>query len=207
MKLKAIQVASFFYVGVTCIMNKSGREIIAQIMNAKGVSRTLRRLANEIVERNGGVDNLVFIGLRTRGVPIAQRLIACIKEIEHVDIPLGVLDATLYRDDVAQKSESLLMQETDIPFTIDGKVVIMVDDVLYTGRTIRAALDALMDFGRPARIELAVMADRGHRQMPIRADYIGKTLLTSLGEEVAVRLNDIDGNDGIDLVKTEPRDN
>lgn len=181
-------------------MEKEHKEIIAEIMDARGLDRTLSRLAHEIIERNGGVENIVIIGLRTRGAPMAERLIAKIEKIEGSKVPLGVLDVTLYRDDVSKRSEAMAMQATNIPFDIDGKVVLLVDDVLYTGRTIRAAMDALIDFGRPSRIELAVMVDRGHRELPIKADYIGKTLLTSLGEEVAVRLKNIDGADGIDLV-------
>ena len=181
-------------------MENPSQSIIAEVMDARGLDRTLARLAHEIIERNGGVGNLVIIGLRTRGAPLAERLIEKIEEIEGVHIPHGVLDVTLYRDDFSRRSEALAMQTTNIPFDIDGKVVLLVDDVLYTGRTIRAAMDALIDFGRPSRIELAVMVDRGHRELPIKADYIGKTLLTSLGEEVAVRLQNIDGVDGIDLV-------
>ena len=181
-------------------MSKSKKNIIAEIMDARGLDRTLARLAHEIIERNRGVENLVIIGLRTRGAPLAERLIAKIEGIEGSKVPLGILDVTLYRDDFSKHSESLAMQTTDITFDLDGKVVLIVDDVLYTGRTIRAEMDALMDFGRPARIELAVMVDRGHRELPIKADYIGKSLLTSLGEEVAVRLKNIDGVDGVDLV-------
>ena len=217
-------------------MDKNKKEIIAEIMDARGLDRTLSRLAHEIIERNVGVENIVIIGLRTRGAPLAERLIAKIEAIEGTKVPLGALDVTLYRDDFSKRSEALATQTTNIPFDIDGKVVLLVDDVLYTGRTIRAAMDALIDFGRPARIELqrldedgeptgrplpiapdavvlaggddeqhvrvalAVMVDRGHRELPIKADYIGKTLLTSLGEEVAVRLKNIDGVDGIELV-------
>lgn len=178
----------------------SEQRIIAEIMDARAFDRTLSRLAHEIIERNRGVENLVFIGLRTRGAPLAERLIEKIEAIERIKVPLGVLDVTLYRDDVSRRADILSMQTTDIPFDIDGKVVVIVDDVLYTGRTVRAAMDALVDFGRPARIELAVMIDRGHRELPIKADYVGKMLLTSRGEEVAVRLKDIDGADRVDLV-------
>ncbi|MFQ5628601.1 MAG: bifunctional pyr operon transcriptional regulator/uracil phosphoribosyltransferase PyrR [bacterium] len=181
-------------------MSKTDKKVIAEIMDARGLDRTLARLAHEIIERNRGAENLVIVGLRTRGAPLAERLNAKIEEVEGSKVPQGVLDVTLYRDDFSKRSEALAMQTTDIPFDLDGKVVLIVDDVLYTGRTIRAAMDALVDFGRPARIELAVMVDRGHRELPIKADYIGKSLLTSLGEEVAVRLENIDGVDGVDLV-------
>jgi pyrimidine operon attenuation protein/uracil phosphoribosyltransferase len=181
-------------------MSTDSQKIIAEIMDARGLDRTLARLAHEIIERNRGAENLVIVGLRTRGAPIAKRLRAKIKEIEGIEVPFGILDITFYRDDVTKRSEALLAQTTKIPFDIDGKVVLVVDDVLYTGRTIRAAMDALVDFGRPARIELAVMVDRGHRELPIKADYVGKSLLTSLGEEVAVRLKSIDGVDRVDLV-------
>lgn len=176
------------------------KHLIAEIMDARGFDRTLSRLAHEIIERNRGSENLVFVGMRTRGVPLAQRVIEKIVQIEGRQVPLGMLDVTLYRDDVGKRNESLQIQATDIPFDIDGKVVVLVDDVLYTGRTVRAALDALMDFGRPSRIELAVMVDRGHRELPIKADYIGKSMPTSRGEEVAVKLKSIDGVDGVYLV-------
>ena len=179
------------------------KEVIAEVMDSRNVDRTLGRLAHEIVERNRGVENLVFVGLQTRGVALTERLAEKIQQIEDLEVTSGSLDITLYRDDVSTKNEALTVQQTDIPFSIDEKVVVMVDDVLYTGRTVRAALDALMDFGRPERIELAVMIDRGHRELPIKADYIGKTLLTSLGEEVAVKLkNDEDvEEDGVYLVR------
>ncbi|KAA3610978.1 MAG: bifunctional pyr operon transcriptional regulator/uracil phosphoribosyltransferase PyrR [Calditrichaeota bacterium] len=173
---------------------------LAAIIDSKGVQRTLKRLASEILEESDGADNLVFIGLHTRGFPLAKRIIDCVKEEEHVDVPLGSLDVTLYRDDFGRRAESLQMQVTDVPVDIDGKTVILVDDVLYTGRTIRAALDALIDMGRPAKIRLVVMIDRGHRELPIKADFIGKYLPTSLGEEVSVKLKNIDGEDGVFLV-------
>lgn len=181
-------------------MSAEAKKIITEIMDTRSLDRTFARLAHEIIERNRGVEHLVFVGLQTRGAPIAKRLLSKIKDIEGIDVPLGILDVTLHRDDYSMRHEALKMQSTHIPFNLDGKVVVLVDDVLYTGRTVRAALDALMDFGRPSRIELAVMVDRGHRELPIRADYIGKNLLTSLGEEVAVKLQDIDGVDGIYLV-------
>ncbi len=175
-------------------------QIIAEVIDGRGLERTLARLAHEIIERNRGAENLVLIGLHTRGVPIARRLAELIRQIEGMEVPTGVLDVTPYRDDVGRRHEVLKLKTTHLPFDIDGKVVVLVDDVLYTGRTARAALDALMDYGRPARIELAVIVDRGHRELPIKADYIGKVLPTSLGEEVAVRLKEIDGEDGVFLV-------
>ncbi len=179
----------------------------AEIMNAPGFNRTLSRLANEIIEKNRGIDNLVMVGIRTRGVHVAQRLGEKIEQIEERKIPLGTLDVTLYRDDLSYNQRGTMrrlkhsrVQMTDMPFPLDGKVVILVDDVLYTGRTIRAALDALMDFGRPAKIQLLVIIDRGHRELPIRADYIGKEVVTTPGEEVRVKLASVDGVDGVDLV-------
>ena len=171
-------------------------------MDAKGLDRTIARLAHEIVENNRGIENLVILGLRTRGVPIAERLNNKIEKIEGKKLPLGVLDVTMYRDDVFKKIKQPKVQTTEIKFVIDGKKVIITDDVLYTGRTIRAALDAVTDFGRPTAIQLAVLVDRGHRQMPIRADYVGKNIPTSYGEEIRVKLKEIDKEDGVYLIKT-----
>jgi pyrimidine operon attenuation protein/uracil phosphoribosyltransferase len=144
------------------------------IMDDKALNRTLSRLAHQIVESNRGVENLAFVGIRTRGVQIAERLIEKIEPLEGRRLPLGMLDITLYRDDMLRKLKKPQVQQTDIPFDIDGKVVVLMDDVFYTGRTVRAALDALMDFGRPARIQLAVLIDRGHRELPIKADFVGQ---------------------------------
>ncbi len=172
------------------------------------MNRTLARLANEIIESNRGVEHLAFVGIRTRGVDVAQRLVEKIEHFEGRKLPLGALDVTLYRDDLSynqrgslQRMKKSRVQATDIPFDLDGKIVILVDDVLYTGRTIRAALDALMDFGRPAKIRLAVIIDRGHRELPIRADFTGKEIVTTPGEEVRVKLANVDGVDGVDLVE------
>lgn len=177
-------------------------------MDAAGLNRTLSRLAHEILESNRGVDNLVVVGIRTRGVQLAERLIEKIESFEGRKLPLGSLDITLYRDDLAYRQRALLsrskqprIQATDIPFDLEGKVVILVDDVIYTGRTIRAAMDALMDFGRPAKIRLAVMIDRGHRELPIRPDFVGKEVVTTPGEEVRVQLANVDGVDGVLLVE------
>ncbi len=183
-------------------------KIKGEIMDAIGLNRTLSRLAHEILESNRGVDNLVMVGIRTRGVHLAERLREKIESFEGRKLPLGSLDVTLYRDDLAYRQQALLsrmkqprIQATDIPFDLDGKVVILVDDVIYTGRTIRAAMDALMDFGRPAKIRLAVMIDRGHRELPIRPDFVGKEIVTTPGEEIRVQLANVDGVDGVLLVE------
>jgi len=189
-------------------MPASKVKIKSEIMDAQGLNRTLSRLANEITEHNRGVENVAFVGIRTRGVYLAQRIIEKIEQFEKRKLPLGSLDVTLYRDDVAHRhqrrarkaKEPRTLQTTDIPFDLDGKVVVLVDDVLYTGRTIRAALSALMDFGRPAKIQLVVMIDRGHRELPIRADFIGREIVTTPGEDVRGKLKNIDGVDGVYLV-------
>ncbi len=184
-----------------CDCDEMVKKVKAQIINSEGLNRTITRLAHEIVERNRGVENLVVLGIRTRGVPIAERIIDKIYEIEHKRLPLGILDVTMYRDDVFKKIKQPKVQTTEIKFDIDGKTVILVDDVLYTGRTVRAALDAIMDFGRPTKIELAVLVDRGHRELPIKADYVGKNVPTSLGEEVQVKVKEMDDEDGVFLVE------
>ena len=177
-----------------------GERIKAEIVDAEGLNRTITRLAHEIVERNRGTSDLVLVGVRTRGVPLAERLNQKIEEIEGRRLPLGVLDITMYRDDVLRKLKQPRVQTTDIPFHIDGKTVILVDDVLFTGRTVRAALDELMDFGRPDKVELAVLVDRGHRELPIKADYVGKNVPTSADEAVRVKLKEVDGEDRVLLM-------
>jgi len=172
----------------------------AEILNAEDISRIITRLAHEILEKNRGVENLALVGLRTRGAFVADRIAGKIKEIEGEEIPTGYLDVTLYRDDFRMRLKQPSVEVTNIPFDIDDQNVILTDDVLYTGRTVRAALDALMDFGRPARIYLAVLVDRGHRQLPIRADFVGKNIPTSIGEEVKVKMSEIDGEDTVLLV-------
>ena len=172
----------------------------AEILNAEDISRIITRLAHEILEKNRGVENLALVGLRTRGAFVADRIAGKIKEIEGEEIPTGYLDVTLYRDDFRMRLKQPSVEVTNIPFDIDDQNVILTDDVLYTGRTVRAALDALMDFGRPARIYLAVLVDRGHRQLPIRADFVGKNIPTSIGEEVKVKMSEIDGEDMVLLV-------
>jgi pyrimidine operon attenuation protein/uracil phosphoribosyltransferase len=173
------------------------------VLNADDIRRAVRRIAHEIVERNQGLDGIVLVGLRTRGVPLAERLAHSIEEFEGQRVPVGSLDIGLYRDDLASNSLRAQIQPTDMPINIDGRRVIIVDDVLYTGRSVRAALDALTDFGRPEQIQLAVLVDRGHRQLPIRADYVGKNIPTSLQEEVDVLLEETDGRDDVRIVHLE----
>jgi len=171
------------------------------VMDADRMGRTLARIAHEILERNRGVDELALVGIRTRGVPLARRLARAIFEINGHEVPTGALDITLYRDDLMRHAvgPQPLIRKTEIPFSIDDKRILLVDDVLYTGRTIRAALDALIDFGRPQAIQLIVMVDRGHRELPIKADYVGKNLPTSLSQSVQVHLQEIDGRDEVEI--------
>src|SRR5712672_98304 len=176
----------------------------AVVMDADRIARTLTRIAHEILERNKGVDDLALIGVRTRGVHIARRLGKILKEISGDDVPTGALDITLYRDDLMRHAvgPQPLVRRTEIPFSIDDKLILLVDDVLYTGRTIRAALDALIDFGRPRAIQLVVLIDRGHRELPIKADYVGKNLPTSPSQSVQVRLTEIDGRDEVEILES-----
>ena len=173
----------------------------AKILDKEAIERSLTRIAHEIVEKNKGVDNLCLVGIRNRGVYLAKRLAADIKKIENKDVPVGILDITLYRDDLTLISAQPVVHKTEIDFDIEGKVVVLVDDVLYTGRTIRAALDALVDFGRPKSIQLAVLVDRGHRELPVRADYAGKNIPTSQNETVEVRLEETDGKDEVVIIE------
>lgn len=175
--------------------------IKTEIMDASSISRTLKRLAHEILEHNKGVDGLALVGIRDRGDSLARRLYTLIQEIEGKSVPIGVLDITLYRDDFRRFSEKPVLQGTEIDFDITDLKVVLVDDVLYTGRTIRAALDALIDMGRPSQIQLAVLVDRGHREFPIKADYVGKNIPTSTGEEVQVRLQEVDGDDRVVILE------
>lgn len=167
------------------------------IMDADQMRRAIVRISHEIIEKNEGVDNVVLVGIRTRGVPLAERLANAIEAIENVKVATGSLDITLYRDDLSTLAYSPIVHNTEIDFDLKGKTVILVDDVLYTGRTIRAALDALIDMGRPKAIQLAVMVDRGHRELPIRADYVGKNVPTSRKETIEVTLAEMDGNDEV----------
>src|SRR5438445_2018347 len=170
-----------------------------RLLAADDIRRAVARLAHEVVERNEGVQALVLVGVRTRGIPLARRVQQCIAEFEGAEVPLGELDITLYRDDVHQRAPRSL-SPTSIPVDISNKTVILVDDVLFTGRTIRAALDALIDLGRPKAIQLLCLVDRGHRELPIRPDFIGKNVPTSRHEKVAVRLEEIDGVDEVVLM-------
>jgi pyrimidine operon attenuation protein/uracil phosphoribosyltransferase len=174
----------------------------AQILDPVALDRALTRIAHEILEKNGGAAELAFVGLRTRGVTLAQRLAAKIARIDGATLPVGTLDITLYRDDLGLRGAPVV-RGTDIPFSIKDKTVVLVDDVLFTGRTIRAALDALIDLGRPKAIQLAVLIDRGHRELPIRPDYVGKNLPTSRRETVAVRLKEHDGEDRVVIEEPE----
>ncbi|MGH3664862.1 MAG: bifunctional pyr operon transcriptional regulator/uracil phosphoribosyltransferase PyrR [Egibacteraceae bacterium] len=169
------------------------------VLAAEDLGRGLRRMAHEILERNKGAEGLVLMGIRTRGVPLAERLAANLGEIEGISVAAGSLDVTLYRDDYA-RTGPLPLGQTRFPEDVDGKVVVLVDDVLYTGRTVRAAMDAVMDYGRPRAIQLAVLVDRGHRELPIRADYVGKNLPTSDVQEVRVHLAESDGADEVLVV-------
>ena len=169
------------------------------VMDADRMSRSLTRIAHEIVERNRGIGDLALVGIRERGVPLARRIAAELDRISNADVPTGALDITLYRDDLMRQAvgPQPLVRSTDIPFDIDNRVILLVDDVLYTGRTIRAALDALIDFGRPRAIQLVVLIDRGHRELPIKADYVGKNVPTSRRESIQVRLQEVDGHDEV----------
>ena len=172
----------------------------AVVMGENDIGRTLIRIAHEIVEKNKGVADLALIGIRTRGVFLAKRLAQEIFKIEKKEIPVGTLDITLYRDDLSLVARQPLVLKTEIPFDVSQKKIVLVDDVLYTGRTIRAAMDAIVDLGRPQVIQLAVLIDRGHRELPIRADYTGKNIPTSNKEIVKVRLNEVDGEDKVGIV-------
>jgi len=170
------------------------------IMTAADIRRTLARIAHEIIERNSSTEHLVLVGMHTRGVPLAQRLAADIEAFERVRVSVGALDISLYRDDLNSLNSQPVVKNTDIPVNIDGKSVVLVDDVLYTGRSARAALDALFDLGRPHSIQLAVLVDRGHRELPIRADYVGKNMPSSRHEEIKVRLVETDSRDEVAIV-------
>ncbi len=178
------------------------------LLTSREISRALARIAHEIVERNKGAEGVVFVGMRTRGVPLARRIAETIEDFEGTPIPVGTLDIGLYRDDISpSESRSTTESHTDIPTSITDRRVILVDDVLYTGRSIRAAMDALMDLGRPESIQLAVLIDRGHRELPIRADYVGKNIPSSVDEEIQVQLLETDGVDRVvieNAAKKEP---
>ena len=173
---------------------------IKQVLSEEDIRRALQRLAHQILEKNPKLSEIVLIGIQTRGVYLAKRIQKILKDIEKFEVPLGVLDITLYRDDLTAIGPKPLVKETRIGFGISGKEIILVDDVLYTGRTIRAALDEIMDFGRPKRVELLVLVDRGHRELPVRADFVGKNIPTSNKEMVEVKLSEIDSKDQVLVV-------
>lgn len=171
----------------------------ADLMSPEDMKRALKRMSHQIIERNHGAENLVFLGIKRRGVPLAERLSSNINAIEGVEVPVGELDITLYRDDLSLISEEPVVNSSHVPFDVTGKTVVLVDDVIYTGRTARAALDATSSLGRAARIQLAVLVDRGHRELPIRADYVGKNVPTAGNELIAVQVEEIDGTEGVKL--------
>lgn len=174
-----------------------------ELLGSRDIERVLSRIAHEIVEKNRGTENLCLVGIQRGGVYLAQRLSRKIGEIEGAEAPVGSLDISLYRDDLGMRKDHPVVRKTDIPFDIAGRRIVLVDDVLFTGRSIRAAMDALMDFGRPAQIQLAVLIDRGHRELPIRADYVGKNIPTSLTESIEVQLREEGGEDKILLVQQQ----
>jgi pyrimidine operon attenuation protein/uracil phosphoribosyltransferase len=176
----------------------------SQLMSATEIDRTLQRLAHEIVERRGGTVNLALIGIRRRGVPLAQRIARAMRPIDGVDVPVGTIDITLYRDDLSTVAAQPVLQSSEIPFNVDDKDLILVDDVLYTGRTIRAAMNGLFDLGRPRRVQLCVLIDRGHRELPIEAAFIGRTVQTSDTEIIEVRLSEVDKEERVMLVERLP---
>ena len=175
-----------------------------QILSSDDIRRAVTRVAHEIAERNEGVGGVVLVGIRRRGVPLAQRVAATLADFEGARVPVGSLDITLYRDDLSMRGPAPIVHSTNIPIDITGRTVVLVDDVIYTGRTVRAALDALADLGRPARIQLAVLIDRGHRELPIRADFVGKNVPTASDEVIETRLREVDGgDDGVFIVRRD----
>lgn len=176
-------------------------QVKSQLMSASEIDRTLVRLAHEILERTGDLDRLAFIGIRRRGVPLAQRLAEKIESLERRAIPVGILDISLYRDDLSTIDHKPVVNATEIPFSVQGRDIILMDDVLYTGRTIRASLDALFDHGRPARVQLLVLVDRGHRELPIEAQFVGRKIQTSPSEIIEVKFNEVDSTEKVLLVE------
>ena len=172
----------------------------SQLMSATEIDRTVQRLAHEIAEKSGGTKNLALIGIRRRGVPLAQRIALAMRSMEEVDVPVGTLDITLYRDDLSKVAAQPVLHSSEIPFGVDDKDLLLVDDVLYTGRTVRAAMNGLFDLGRPQRIRLCVLVDRGHRELPIEASFVGRRVETSGTEIIEVRLNEIDHQERVMLV-------
>jgi pyrimidine operon attenuation protein/uracil phosphoribosyltransferase len=178
----------------------------AKIMDSDAMQRALKRIAHEIIEDNKGTDNLCLVGIRTRGVPLAYYIRGYIEEFEGKKVPVGILDITLYRDDLSIISDHPVINSTEIPFSIQGASLVLVDDVLYTGRTVRAAIEAIMELGRPGKIRLAVMVDRGHRELPIRADFIGKNIPTARNEVIAVKFSETDGEEGVFIMDSLKRE-
>ena len=172
-------------------------------MDEATIDRTLTRIAHEILEKHKGTEGLVLVGIRSRGVPLARRLAEKVRKIEGKDVPVGILDINLYRDDLTTIADHPILRKTEIPFSVDGARVVLVDDVLFTGRTIRAAMDGIIDLGRPMQIQLAVLVDRGHRELPIRADFVGKNVPTKSSDDVRVHLVEVDGRDEVELVARE----
>jgi pyrimidine operon attenuation protein/uracil phosphoribosyltransferase len=177
---------------------------VATVLDASRMARALARIAHEILERNARIEDIALVGIRTRGVPLARRIAKTLHEISGHDVPCGALDITLYRDDLSGNSAGdrpqPIVHKTEIDFSIDGKIILLVDDVLYTGRTIRSAFDALIDFGRPRAIQLVCLIDRGHRELPIKADYVGKNIPTAPAQNVQVHLAEIDGRDEVEVL-------
>lgn len=178
-------------------------KIKAKVIDELGLQRIITRISHEILERNKGSNNLVLMGMRTRGEFLARRICNNIKQIDNKDIPLGILDVTLYRDDFRTRFKQPEVSVSDITFDINEKDIILIDDVLFTGRTVRSALNAIMDMGRPGSIQLFVLVDRGHRELPIKADYVGKNIPTSVNEEIKVKMKEIDGEDAIYLIEVD----
>ena len=177
----------------------SGKE--SPILDERKIGRALKRITHEILEHNSGAESLAIIGILTRGAHLARRIAGIIKELEGVDVPVGLMDISLYRDDVHSKLDQPVIQRTDILFPVSGRNIILVDDVLFSGRTVRAALDQIIDFGRPRSIQLAVLVDRGHRELPIRADYVGSNIPTSKDDRVVLQVSELDGKDQVFLEK------
>jgi pyrimidine operon attenuation protein/uracil phosphoribosyltransferase len=182
----------------------AGFRVRRELMDAERLARALSRIAHQIVERRRDAEGLVLVGVRTRGVPLARRLARLVAEAGAPPPPVGALDITLYRDDLTTVASQPVLRQTEIPVSIDGRTVVLVDDVLYTGRTVRAALDEIIDFGRPARVKLAALIDRGHRELPICPDYVGQTITTTRDESVQVLLKEEDGHDRVLLLEKEP---
>jgi pyrimidine operon attenuation protein/uracil phosphoribosyltransferase len=187
-------------------MDSAGSSVDRVILSGADLQRALARIAHEIVERNKGVETVVLLGIRTRGVPLASRLQTKLKELEGALVPLGELDITMYRDDLAQRNLQRRLGRTQVPVSLTNRNVVLVDDVIFTGRSVRAALDAIMDYGRPRTIQLAALIDRGHRELPIRPDFVGKNVPTALDEDVQVRLKETDGIDEVVISRHSPSD-